>query len=153
MAGTKKPTKKYNPNKVKVGLAKASIRLTPFDKLTSDEILGLKAPPNLSMKLLQAGQATATDWYNISLRIMAGLETSKVVYTEDTVKQFDEAVKTFNTLRERYVETGKWLLESKEEADNLSSAIYAVDEMQDTVSRSIQLYALRKSQKYMSRFL
>lgn len=139
----------YLPAKVSKPKPKFSLPITTL--LTKHEHLILKIPIHISMKFLAQGIAQATDWYNINFRIVIGLRLAELLYTDEVIKEFKHRVEISEGIWARFKET-KVLQATQEEIEYLSSAMTAVDTMQDTDDRRSLIYVSRKAYTYMQKF-
>ena len=104
----------------------------------------IKLKPFQALEKFRNGVATVDNWCTIAIRMDVGLVLAKQFFTEDTVKQFEEAHLMIQTLKTRYIETDV-VRASPMEIDLLRMGLEATDSMQDEVSNKDLLDAYEKA--------
>lgn len=150
MASSKKPKKKYNPNKFKTpsGVERTWINIKTYKKLTPDEEAALMVIPNTKMAELSAGTGKKEAWFTVIARISFGLGLAEQLkYGEDVLKEFVEGLRIAYEIHERYESQGSdvfWVL-TPEEDNQLSACIRAVDDLQKEASMAQLDYSVKRS--------
>lgn len=152
MVGNAKVRTVHVPAKVR-GQQKHKIKDVLTIPLTFDEHLSLKAPPHLSMLMIQDNKGTPTDWFNVCFRIVCGLRLIEKCYTEETLSEYKPGYDAIQKVRQHYLDTGKIEILSKEDLDNISACLRCVDDMQDEINRETQLYCYKKARTFMMQYV
>lgn len=107
----------------------------------------------LTITAIKTNTGTATDWYNVAFRTKHALEIAKVVYTDETVKEF-QSISDMLVLKASEHETNpNWFRFNENEVALVGDMHEAMCVMEDDVTRRIQLETIHIADKYMKQFV
>lgn len=107
---------------------------------------------SLSIKAIEDGKDTPTDWYNCAFRTKHALEIARLVYVQETVDQLRAILNIITIKATRYPEDN-WFRFEINELDEIKSMHEAMCVMEDEVTRRVQLDAILITEKYMKQFI
>jgi hypothetical protein len=120
--------------------------------IPSEQKKFLKSIPRLALTAFKENKATATDWYNVTFRLKACYEITKIAYENITVEAVKEVLDMLLEVQKRRTSDLDWLM-SLEEIETLEIGLDAMDTIEDETTRRIQLDATLISKNYMKQFL
>lgn len=141
-------------------VAKAPVRnkltlkkMRELPEMNAHEHIIVKAPPHWSMQMLCNDKGTSTDWFNVTIRVVCGLELAKMHYATQTIKDFKYAVDIMAQMTERFKDEDVWKFRNNLDMDFVSAALRATDDLQDAESRESMIYAFRKARALMEPYV
>lgn len=108
----------------------------------------LKQKPYLHLDCFSNGTAAGINFHSIFYRIAVGFSLCGFFKEDDVVAKLILASSSILKIKERYNETGSWIIQSSEYLD-IKEAFKYVDEMQDRCTRHELLDAFLKAKELM----
>lgn len=130
MAQTKKPRKKYNPNKT-------AFNESPLIKIDKSQAEQLKLRVYISLDKFRDKTAHEGDFYALRFRIKCGLGLA-MHFNESLDHYFNSALALLDKVKERFVKNQQWMM-GHPEIDQLKIALDIADQIQDKSTRKEQL--------------
>lgn len=145
MAKSKKPRKKYNPNKV-------STETPVLIRYSKAEGEALKIRIFFHLNRLLNEEADSGDWIALRFRIRIGTLLTQYFNESSIVSSLNHALDTMDAIKVRSMEINSWNI-TKEEDQILRNALVTIDEMLDQTTRKEQLPAFIKADKEVNHSL
>ena len=119
-------------------------KVTTVFSLGKEELKELSEMGWVPFRKFQQGTATKQDWFEMTLRVKFALELSKDQYELLTTLQLQQSFDACLAILDRAVVkgTGIWSM-TPEEAELISAALEAVDQMQTQIPRRVMAPILR----------
>lgn len=131
MAKSKKPRKKYNPNK--------NLCQTPVTvRYSKEEGDRMKYRIYFHLGRLITDDCGAGDYLALEFRIRVGRELAKLFDGNDAIEMMDKGLSLLQTMKENRIITGKWKINDVLQ-NELRSVLSLVDDIQDQTTRKEQL--------------
>lgn len=107
----------------------------------------------LSIKAMESGSSSSTDWYNAAFRTKHALEIAKVSYEKETELEFALILDMLLLKSSVHQTNPNWYIFTKDEVDQVKSMHEAMCTMEDDITRRIQLDAIQITDNYMKKFV
>jgi hypothetical protein len=107
----------------------------------------------LTIAAIKTNTGTVTDWYNVAFRTKHALEIAKVVYTDETVKEFQTIFDMLVLKASEHESNLNWFRFNENEVALVEDMHEAMCVMEDDVTRRIQLETIHITDRYMKQFI